>query len=84
MHFRFNSFYLVFAVLIMALAISVPAFASGVTLPEIDPSPIFDGVTQYLPWVFGILAIPAGIRLAINIARFIVNSLMSAFGSANG
>jgi hypothetical protein len=81
---QFNRFYLVGAILILALALGLmPAYASGVTLPEIDPSPIFDGVTQYLPWVFGILAIPAGIRLAINIARFIVDSLMSAFGSAS-
>lgn len=67
-------------VLVGALLLSMPVSAQDApTLPEIDPQPLFDGIGTYLPWIFAILAIPAGIMLAVKIAKFIIKAFEGAF-----
>jgi hypothetical protein len=85
MQYRFNRFHVLVGILIMLFVVGImPAFASGPTLPTIDPSPIFDAIGIYLPWVFGILAIPAGIVLSVNLAQFIIGSFKKAFSGGGG
>jgi hypothetical protein len=81
MQYRFNRLHVLLGVMVLMLLVGImPAFASGPTLPTIDPQPIFDAITTYLPWIFGILAIPAGIVLSVSLAQFIINSFKKAFG----
>lgn len=64
---------------VLALSVGSTFAQDSPTLPTIDPQPIFDGISTYLPWVFAILAIPAGIMLAVKIARFIIKAFEGAF-----
>ena len=76
--------YLVMVGIMLMAAVAMPASASGVTLPTVDPQPIFDGVNSYLPWVFAIFAIPAGIVISFAIAKMIIRAFVGAFSGNLG
>jgi hypothetical protein len=65
-------FYLIVLVLMLS---NITVFASGPTLPTVDPSPIFDSLNTFLPWAFNLLAKPAGIILGFLFARWFFNEL---------
>ena len=46
---------------------------------DIDVQPLFDNMQIWIPVMFGIFAIPAGIRLAIGVVQMIVNKFSDAF-----
>lgn len=54
------------------------ARASALSL-SIDVQPLFDAIQSYVPLFFGILAIGGGIAIGLAIARFVINSIKSAF-----
>jgi hypothetical protein len=46
---------------------------------NIDIDQIWTAVNDNIPWVFAVLAIPAGIGIAIKLGQFIVDSIQKAF-----
>lgn len=70
-----------FALLVTILvAPQLVSFAQSDTLTiDIDPAPLFTGITTYLPVFFGILALGGSILIAKKIAVFIIDSIAEAF-----
>ena len=46
---------------------------------DVDLQPLFDAIGVYFPIFLGILAIPAGIGIAILLANFIIDKVRDAF-----
>ena len=67
------------SLVVVALALSAfPMFAQSI---DIDPTPIFTGINDNLPWIFDIFALPVGIQVGIAIVSFFGVMLVGAFRS---
>lgn len=61
----------------MALALSAATtFAQSIT---IDPQPIFDGISNNLPWIMDLFSLPIGIQVGVVIVAFFGTMLIGAF-----
>jgi hypothetical protein len=46
---------------------------------DIDIDQIWNAVNDNIPWVFAVLAIPAGIGIAIKLGQFVIGAIQKAF-----
>lgn len=46
---------------------------------DVDLQPLFDGINQFFPVFLAVLAVPAGIGIAIRLVDFIIKKVESAF-----
>lgn len=68
------------AYLIVLLGIAIPTSAAPPAPPTIDLSPLFENLNGWMPQAIALLAVPAGIVLAIAFARFIIRAILEGFG----
>jgi hypothetical protein len=71
-------FITVFVALMMLPAAAMAQTDVPLTL-DLDLSPVFTSINQYLPTFLGIFGIIGGIAIAIVIAKFVINAIKGAF-----
>jgi hypothetical protein len=59
-------------------ATPVPPTSVPITL-DLDLSPVFTSINNYLPAFLGIFGVIGGIAIAIVIAKFVINAIKGAF-----
>ena len=58
--------------------LAVQSFAQSDTI-AVDASTLITNVNVWIPIMFGILALPAGIRIAMRVVNFIIEAFVDAF-----
>lgn len=75
-------FILVAAVLLVAVApvgAQAPLPLLGQLSLDLDLTPLWESINTYFPLFLGVVAIGGGIAIAIALARFVINAVLSAF-----
>lgn len=82
---KYSKWLAVATIMVFMFALMVaPAAAqsSGLDL-TIDVQPLFDGIETFLPVAISVFGLIGGVAIAFNLARYIVNSFLSAFSGGN-
>lgn len=51
---------------------------------DIDLSPLFDAINQFLPIFFPVVALGGGIAIALALSVFLVNTIKKSIGGGRG
>lgn len=66
------------AAFLLLLFVAAPAFAQSDTI-NVDSGVLITNVNLWIPIMFAILALPAGIRIAMRVVNFIIDAFVDAF-----
>ncbi len=64
---------------LMLTVMTAVAFADTPTPITIDPAPLFESISTYVPMFFGILAVAGGILIGKRIAEYVIKAIADAF-----